>query len=247
MLRLSEALMRFRWGALPEWPIGDLLLFAPAGALGVAALYETCASYRAAVAWVCAAAILVLPGAEIAHGALGMEILGGAAVVHVVAVCAGAAVAARGLPIFSRKVRGANRPRLLSVVYAIWILLWAMRPYAPERTMGGVIAKLSGGDWWVPLRMLAARMDVFSVVDVTIAFLLYLPLGGLLAVWPMRRSGLLSGPLPTLYLAAATELGQLVVASRTLDVTDLLVQAAGAAVGWTVVRRAGFRPYGAQL
>lgn len=244
--RLSAALLRFRWGAPSEWPVGDLLLFMPAGALGVAALYETGMSYRAGVAFACAAAVVLLPGAEIAHGALGMEILGGAAVVHVVAASGGAAAAAWGLPIFSRRARGVQRPRLLAAVYASWLVLWAMRPYSPEPTLSGVVGKLTG-DWWVPLRFLAARMDVFSVMDVTISFLLYLPVGGLLAVWPLRRSGALRGALPALYLAAATELGQLLVASRTLDVTDLLVQAAGAAVGWTIVRRAGFRPYGEQL
>ena len=38
-----------------------------------------------------------------------------------------------------------------------------------------------------------------------------------------------------------------VVAERTLDVTDLMIQASGAAGGWVAVRRAGFRQYGAQL
>ncbi len=50
-----------------------------------------------------------------------------------------------------------------------------------------------------------------------------------------------------LYLAVATELGQTLVVARTLDVTDLMIQAAGAAIGWVAVRRAGFLPYGAQL
>jgi glycopeptide antibiotics resistance protein len=52
---------------------------------------------------------------------------------------------------------------------------------------------------------------------------------------------------PAIYLACATELGQILIATRTLDITDLLIQATGAAIGWLAVRRAGFRPYGVQL
>jgi glycopeptide antibiotics resistance protein len=91
------------------------------------------------------------------------------------------------------------------------------------------------------------RLDMFSVVDVSGPFLLYLALGALLAVWPLRLRGRLSGFAPAIYLAVATEIAQIVVAERLLDVTDLMIQASGATAGWVVVRRAGFRPYGAQL
>jgi glycopeptide antibiotics resistance protein len=88
---------------------------------------------------------------------------------------------------------------------------------------------------------------MFSVVDVMVAFFLFLPLGALLAVWPIRLRGSLRGFLPALYFAGAVELSQTMVLGRTVDITDFLVQAAGVGIGWAIVRRAGFRPYGEQL
>ena len=109
-----------------------------------------------------------------------------------------------------------------------------------------VAAKLTG-EWWIPLRLLGSRMDMFSVIDVVIGFFLFFPLGAALAVWPLRPRSALAGFLPALYLAAVLEVGQTFVAGRTMDMTDFLVQAAGAVVGWTIVRRAGYRPYGSVL
>jgi hypothetical protein len=69
----------------------------------------------------------------------------------------------------------------------------------------------------------------------------------LLAVWPLRRHGPLRHVLPALYLAAVLELGQAFVDGRFLDVTDLLVRLAGAAVGLIVAQRAGATPHGEAL
>jgi len=99
-------------------------------------------------------------------------------------------------------------------------------------------------DWWVPLAALGGSMSVFSVVDVVAPFCLYFPLGALLAVWPWRRSGWMADLWPAAYLAFGTEALQLYVQGRFVDVTDPLVQFSGALIGWTVVRRAGYRPYG---
>lgn len=243
--RLSEAMARVRLGAPTEWPVGDLLLFLPAGVLVVAALGEMRMAYRRAAVWVAGASVILFGLVEIAHGALGMEIFAGAAVVHAVAVAGGGVVAAVGLPVFTRLLRGASRPRAFTVSYAMWLVLWGLRPYSPE-LVSRIGAKLEG-DWWVPLRFLGSRMDMFSVVDVVVGFFLLLPLGALLAVWPLRLRGPLGGVLPALYLAAGIEVAQLLVAGRTLDITDFLIQAAGAGIGWVVVRRAGYRPYGQQL
>lgn len=244
--RLSEATARVRLGSPTEWPLGDLLLFLPAGVLAVAALGEMRTGYRRAAVQVAVASVILFGLAEVAHGALGMEVFAGAAVVHAVAVAVGGLAAAWGLPRFTRLLRGASRPRAVTVSYTIWLCLWALRPYSPEVSWSRVGAKLAG-DWWVPLRFLGSRTDMFSVVDVVVGFFLLLPLGALLAVWPLRLRGALSGVLPALYVAAGLEMAQILVAGRTLDVTDFLIQAAGAAIGWVVVRRAGYRPYGQQL
>ncbi|HSG49924.1 MAG TPA: VanZ family protein [Longimicrobiales bacterium] len=244
--RLSMALQGLRWSGAGAWPLGDLLLFLPGGAFAVAALGEAGLPYRRAAAAATGGGALLFTLAEIAHGALGMEILGGAAVVHATAFGAGALLGAWGLPAFTRSVRGVHRPRILLGGYAAWCLVWALRPYALESSLGAVAGKLAT-EWWIPLRFLGSRVDTFSVVDVVGGFFLFLPLGGLLAVWPLRLRGGLAVFLPALWFAALLEVSQTLVLTRTLDITDFLVQAAGAVIGWTMVRRAGFRPYGEQL
>ncbi|HET9947990.1 MAG TPA: VanZ family protein, partial [Longimicrobiales bacterium] len=90
----------------------------------------------------------------------------------------------------------------------------------------------------------AARRDLFSAVDVVVSFGLYVPLGAVLAVWPLGRGGAARAFLPAVLLSATLELAQAAIEARTLDITDFLVQTAGAAVGWAALRRAGFRPAG---
>jgi glycopeptide antibiotics resistance protein len=244
--RLSAAFDRFSWSTLLHPPFGDFLTFLPAGAFGVAALHEGGRDYREALTIVGVMAVVVLPAAEVAHGGLGIPIHAGAALIHALAVVCGAALAARYLASFTRNVRGPDRPRVLTLAYVAALVLWAARPYDVERSWSAIHTKVTS-EWWVPLRSLGMRMDMFSVVDVCAPFLLYLPLGALLAVWPLRLRGRLAGFAPALYLAFATEFAQTVVAQRTLDLTDFMIQASGAAVGWISVRRAGFRQYGAQL
>jgi VanZ family protein len=88
---------------------------------------------------------------------------------------------------------------------------------------------------------------LFSVTKVVAEFLLYFPVGSLLAVWPLRRRGPLGHILPAVYVAVALELGQVFIAGRWFDSTDVLVQCAAAGVGWIIARRAGFAPYGELL
>jgi len=126
------------------------------------------------------------------------------------------------------------------------LVLWALRPYRPEIRLEAIAAKVFS-DWWVPLRPLTERMDVFSVVGVFTLGLLYLPLGALLAVWPLRLRGPAATFAPAVYVAVMIEIMQVFTATRTLEITHVMIEAAGAAVGWVIVRRAGFRPYGSQL
>ena len=72
-------------------------------------------------------------------------------------------------------------------------------------------------------------------------------MGALLAVWPLRLSGRWSRLAPALLLAVVIEAGHIVIADRFFDVTNALVAWAGLGIGWTVVRRSGFTPYGAAL
>ena len=134
----------------------------------------------------------------------------------------------------------------LLAAYGIVLILWALRPYLPVMSLESIAEKLAT-PWWIPLGIIRQRFDMFGVVDVSATFLLYLPLGALLAVWPLARTGWLGFIWPVAYLALATEVAQLFVLGRWMDVTDPLLQIAGAAVGWAVLRRAGFTPHGAVL
>jgi glycopeptide antibiotics resistance protein len=239
--RMSIALGSFTWRSLLDLPIEDFFLFLPAGMFAVAALVEAELGYAAARTRVVlyGAALAVL--AELLHGPNGQPIIAGAVVVHALAIAAGAFLAAALLPDFSKAVRGAARPRWVLRFLAALIALWALRPWVPEFLP---LSDRLSHDWWVPLAALGGRMDVFSVADVVGPFCLYIPLGALLAVWPWRRTGWLGNLWPAVWLAFGTEALQLVVQGRFVDVTDPLIQVSGAIIGWTIIRRAGYHPYG---
>jgi hypothetical protein len=242
--RMAAVLAAFDWSSLLRVPAIDFLLFLPAGVLGVAAWIEAGdRGYRQAASRVAVAGVLGSAAVEVGHGFLGIPIQLGAMFTHAAAIAAGAALAIPALPFFTRALRGRSRPRLLSSAYAVVLLLWMLRPYRPVTSISAVAEELGRG-WWIPLRAQGLRMDVFSVGDVFAGFMLFLPLGPLLAVWPVRRRGVLAGPLPGIYLAFTAELFQFLVAGRTVDVTDPLVQSAALAAGWVMARRAGFPTYG---
>lgn len=243
--RLASALDDVHWPSLETLPYLDLLLFAPIGAFCVAWLVETGRSYRGAAITVSAAGALAAAILEVAHGVLGIAIDVGAIVVHGVALAAGASAAGLALPAFSRRLRGAPRVRAITRAYMVWIALWALRPFHIDFSGSRIGEELARG-WWIPLRALGGRVDAFSVVDVANGFFLYLPIGALFAVWPLRSTGVLAGIGPAVLLSASLELTQVFIGDRTLDVTDSLVQIAGALVGWLVARRAGFKAYGTQ-
>jgi len=239
--RMSTALGAFNWRSLLDLPIEDFFLFVPAGVFAVAALVEADIGYPSARTRVVlyGAALAVLT--ELLHGPNGQPIIGGAVVVHALAIAAGAFLAAGLLPDFSKVIRGAARPRWVLRLLAAFIALWALRPWVPEFLP---LSERLSHHWWVPLAALGGRMDVFSVADVVGPFCLYFPLGALVAVWPWRRTGWMANLWPVVWLAFGTEALQLFVQGRFVDVTDPLIQISGAVIGWTVIRRAGYRPYG---
>jgi VanZ family protein len=241
--RFPATIAAFRLSSVFELTVSDLVLFLPAGALAVAALAEHGVAYPQAGArvWRWGAMLALL--AELLHGFLGQPILLGAFLSHALAVAAGAWIAARYLPQLTVQLRGPMRPQALTVAYALCVMAWAWRPFLPEVTWSAVAAKLATR-WYLPLNSLGGRMDLFSVSDVCSQFLLYLPLGGLLAVWPIRRRGWIAGSLPAVWLAFVCEAVQLGIWERTLDITIPLIQASGALIGWAIVQRAGYRVYG---
>ena len=99
----------------------------------------------------------------------------------------------------------------------------------------------------IPLQALAERGDLFSVTDVVAQGVIFFPLGALLAIWPLRRHGPLRGMLPAIYLAIILEAGKIPIAERFMDVTHILIQSAGAALGFVLVRRLGYKVRGEML
>ncbi len=244
--RFKVSLDLFEVGSIFPVPLGDLVLFLPVGAYAVAALVETGWSYGQAGRRVSLAGLLVFAIAEVGHGFLGQPIELGPLLAHGAGTALGAAAAVLWLPGLTRELRGARRPLGLLIVYGFMLCLWAWRPYTLELDPQAIGASLFDR-WWLPLASLGQRLDVFSVVDVAVGFFLFLPVGALLAVWPLAKQGPLGKYLPGIYLAAGTELSQVLIAGRHMDITDFLVQGAGVVIGWVVIRRAGFLPYGTIL
>ncbi len=244
--RFRVSSQMFDWSSLANVPFGDFLLFAPAGAFAVAAWAESGRRYRTGAVLVGIGGLLLSTVAEVGHGFLGLRIQAGAVLAHSLGVMGGALATALWLPSLTRALRGRSRPMALLAVYGIVLALWALRPYLPVTSLESIGEKLAT-PWWIPLGIIRQRFDMFGVVDVSATFLLYLPFGALLAVWPLARTGWLSFIWPAAYLALTTEVAQLFVLGRWMDVTDPVLQIAGAAVGWAVLRRAGFTPHGAVL
>jgi glycopeptide antibiotics resistance protein len=243
MARLGRAWDAMSGSSLLTLPWLDIPLFAAAGAVAVAALVEAKVDYRRAWPIVAVGGTILCAIIEVLHGAVGIPIVLGALVVHGVSVTAGAGIAAWGLPRVSSHIRGRQRPRLLLMLYVAIVLYWSWRPFYPDFSAGSIAEQFSEAHW-IPLKALAVRVDLFSVTDILAQFLLYLPIGALFAVWPLRRRGAWRGFLPALYFSVVLELGKIVVAERFFDITHILIQVAGAAVGWLVVRRSGFPVYG---
>ncbi len=241
--RIRVVLESFTLASVTDIPWSDFLIFFPAGVFAVATLVEFGQAYPAAkrTVWVGGLVLSIL--AEVMHAPVGQPILLGWILWHTLAIATGAWACARWLPGLTVALRGAARPQALELSYMLVLAFWAWRPYLPEYQLGSILAKFQG-DWYLPLAALGMSQDFFSVVDVCSPFFLYLPLGGLLAVWPWRRRGRLSGPLPGIWLSLALETSQILVAGRMMDITDFMVTGSGVLVGWAIFRRAGYQAYG---
>ncbi len=232
--------------SLGEVPVLDILLFAPAGFLAVMMLAEHGRDARRVWPVVAAAGAGIALAAEPAHGALGLSIRWEAAATHALALAFGAWAAQRWLAPLTQTLRGSTRARAALIAYAGLLVLWGWRPLLLETNGTAILAQLTPARL-VPLASLAERVDAFSALHVAQQFFLYLPLGGLLAVWPLRLAGPWAHLRPAFWLAGVIEAGHIVIEGRYLDMTNALLACAGLGIGWIMVRRSGFTPYGAAL
>ncbi|MFL5505290.1 MAG: VanZ family protein [Gemmatimonadales bacterium] len=244
--RLRVAVKAIELSSVLDPPVIDVLLFAPLGVLAVAALFELGVGYRRGARIAATFGVVMAVVMEFAHGLLGLPISVGSMITHAAAIAMGAFIGERLVPAAARQLTGVRRIRSFVTAYAVLLALWSLRPFVPEFDTGLIAQKLDRR-WWMPLASLGMRMDFYSVVDVCSPFFLYLPLGALLAVWPLRRHGPLRGPLPGVYLAMLLEALQLLVTGRLPDITDALVQASAVLVGWAIMRRTGYPRRGSLL
>jgi glycopeptide antibiotics resistance protein len=244
--RLRTAIGQIEPGSLFAVPFSDVGLFLPAGALAVAALVELGGKYKSAWWQVALGGAVLSILAEFLHGMAGRPIVYGAILAHTAGIALGAVAAAVALPRLTPRLRGGGRAAAFLGTYALIVLVWAWRPFR-MRTDTLEIATEMSVRRLVPMLAYTERIDLFSIVDVAIPFLLFLPLGSFLAVWPLHRGGPFGWIWPALYLAAVGEIGQVLVAGRFFDATDLLIQVSGAFVGWIIARRSGYEPRGELL
>lgn len=238
--RLAWSLDRVGWESLTVLPVTEGLLLLPAGFLCALALWERGFERPRAVRWTVGMGVALSVLGELVHGPLGRPMELGPMTVHAAAVAAGGWLAGSSwLPIAVRRSSGRGRTAGFLMGYAVVLALWSWRPFVPELDPGAIADQFAGGRW-LPLGALRVRRDLFSVADVLRSFLLFVPLGAVLAVRPLRRSGVLRGASPALCAALLLEFGQALVAGRFFDGTDVIVTGAGAGFAWFAVRAAGF-------
>src|SRR5262245_61808421 len=224
-------------------PIFDIPLYAAAGFLLVAYFRESRGASRTTWWAVSAVAAVVVAGLHVLHGAFGLPIRWEAVLTDAVSILAGAWLADRYLAHLTQRYRGATRARGVIVSYAILLMIWGWRPLVPKASWDEIAAEVNMNAL-LPLEELAGRVDVFSAAHVLQQFFLYVPLGALLGVWPLRRRGPWSNLLPAFWLALVIEAGHIFIEDRTFDLTNGLLVWSGLAMGWIWVRQTGYRPYG---
>jgi glycopeptide antibiotics resistance protein len=224
-------------------PISDIPLYAAAGFLLVAYFRESRGASRTSWWTVSAVAAVVVLVLHVLHGAFGLPIRWEAILTDVMSIFAGAWLADRSLGHLTQRYRGATRARGVIVSYAILLMIWGWRPLLPKASWEEMAAQVTVNAF-LPLEGIGGRVDVFSAAHVLQQFFLYVPLGALLGVWPLRRRGPWSNLLPAFWLALVIEAGHIVVEDRTFDLTNALLVWSGLAMGWICVRQTGYRPYG---
>ena len=241
--RAVRAFEHFSWSTLGDLPVLSAFLFTPAGILMVAALAERGMDRTIARNRILLLTIPVFVSVEVVGGMMGQPISAGAAIMYSVGVVVGAWLADRFLPAFTRRFRGRGRPAVVFLAYLALLVMWSWRPFTFATSLGAIQDGLTVQQF-IPLMSHAVRFDLFSALDIARQFALLIPIGALLAVWPLRLQGPLAGPLPGIYTAVVLEVGQILVDGRHFDITDALVGSAAVVLGWAVVRRGGLRTWG---
>lgn len=245
LTRLKTTLASAAALSFSSFPLTDVVFAVPTGFLGVAALAELGVSRAAAAVIVAIGGVLVAFGSEVAHGATGEIIVWGAAVAHATGIIVGVLIGALALPWITQRYRGVARARAFLAAYVVFLVAWIWRPFALRVSLSSIGDQLLGG--WIPMAALAQRGDVFTVGKVIQLFALMMPLGAFHGAWPARHRGPMRWVLPAVWLSAVLSLGHAFIEERLFDITNFLIMAAGAWLGWWIVRRAGIPERGTWL
>jgi len=240
--RLVNTVRQFEPSSITNLALTDALWFMPLGAFGFAMLAELGWKRSHALWATSTGGFAVALIAEALRGPQGLELSAGAVVMHALGAAAGAVATAWLIPAISSRLDERQRALTLATAYTTLLAVLSWQPFRPETDMRAAMSQLSLRSL-VPLRTYDFR-GLFSVADIAIPFFLFLPLGGLLAVWPLRMRGWLGYCLPGVYVAIVTELLQLVIRDRYFSGTDLVVQCAGVIVGYLVLKLAGYQVAG---
>ena len=224
-------------GDFPTW--SDFLLFAPAGTLLTLWGMERGVRRWPAAMIVAGGLAVAWAAAEILRGLSGGDMLGWAVVMHTLA----SAIGAVGAAVWTRRMNARHGPGVRATpyafaAYAVLVVLWSWRPFVLV-TSWHAVAEALNANAFTPMANLAGLMTVHSVADVGVGALLYAPLGAWLVARAPATAGGQGGPRmlwPGFAVALVAECAQIVIAGRTFDVTDILVQWAGVLVGAVVWR-----------
>lgn len=250
--RLRMALVGIDLDPLAHIAVSDIALFLPFGAFATLALVELGSPWRRAAAVAVVVGASLFGAAEFAHGVAGYAIAIGPVLAHALGVAIGAGatafLATRTASLIQLPARGGTislRPddrKLFGdaffIAYAIVLAGWAWRPFVPEFAPSAILTRF-GPDSLIPFRSYLERTDLFTVADASVSFLLMLPMGALLVARPLRTEGMLRGLWPAVWLLLTLESGQLFIAGRWPDMTDVAIGLAALGVGAALLRRAG--------
>jgi len=243
--RLAVALTTIPPFSAANIPWLDAVLVFPAGVLFAAFVLEEVDTQSISVARLTAAWIgsLLILAAEVAHGVGGGLIRLEPVAIHIGAFALGVTLAPNIVAGLVRLGEPRRRLGVLLAIYSALLLIWTWRPFRFRMERWWISDQL-GESHLIPLAALANQVTLFSVGHLGNIFLLFVPLGVILVVrasWnsrTLRRSAwweLAYG----LTLPWVLELGHLVLADRTFDVTNGIVELAGMCIGWSVARRSG--------
>jgi len=221
----------------------DAVLLFPAGAFLTAFILEEVDRRTISFAQLASTLIgsALIAATELAHGVGGGLIRPEAVAVHIVAFVLGALAGPRLIGGFLRLGDARRRLGVLVSAYSLLLIAWTWRPFRPRLDTAWVSAQF-GETHLVPLAALANQVSLFSVGHLGNIFLLFVPLGVILVARASRdvraENSSMSWELAYgLALPWVLELGHLVLADRTFDVTNSIVEMAGMCIGWSLTVR----------